>query len=91
MANPKQGATNYTVIQADGQTGIAGTESVVGLFADNNGDLLICNGTTVPSNAQAGFAKGCIFNDTDVASGTGGTYLNKGTNLACIFSLVTQA
>lgn len=91
MADPRQGATNYTVVQLDGQTGIAGTESVVGLVCDNNGDVLICNGLTVPSNGQARFAKGCIFNDTDVASGTGGTYLNKGTNLSCLFTLVSQA
>jgi hypothetical protein len=90
MANPKKGATNYTVVQLDGTTGIAGTESVVGLICDNNGDVLICNGLTLPSNGQAGFSKGGIFIDTDVASGTGSTYLNKGTNLACIFSLVTQ-
>ena len=65
------------------------TETV--LLFDLNNDKVIIQGTTVPANTTTGYAKGAIFIDTDVASGTGATYLNKGTNTSCIFTLVTQA
>lgn len=61
------------------------------LLRDGVGDIVIEQGTTVPSNTTTGYAKGAMFIDTDVASGTGGTYLNKGTKTSCIFTLVTQA
>jgi len=89
--NPQLSSTGYNVIQYNGQIGIAGTESVTGLMCDANGDLLMATGITVPSNAQAGFAKGCLFIDTDVASGTTGLNCNKGTNSSCLFTAVTQA
>lgn len=47
------------------------------LLRDGVGDIVIEQGTTVPSNTTTGYAKGAMFIDTDVASGTGGTYLNK--------------
>ena len=64
------------------------TENV--LLFDLNNDKVIVQGITVPTSTTAGYAKGCIFIDTDVAGGTGATYLNKGTNLSCTFTLVTQ-
>ncbi len=90
VSAPSLGVTSYNAVQTVGVQGIAGTESVSALLLDTNGNLVICTGITVPSNAQAGFAKGCIFLDTDVASGTGGMYLNKGTSASSIFTLVTQ-
>ena len=58
---------------------------------DNNGKALLVTGTTVPADAWTVYAKGCMFIDTDVASGTGSMYLNKWTSASCIFTLVTQA
>ena len=60
------------------------------LLRDGSGYIVMEQGTTVPSGV-AGYAKGAIFFDTDVAGGTGGTYFNKGTTSSCTFSLVTQA
>lgn len=57
---------------------------------DDEGKVLLATGTTVPTGGTNGFAKGAIFIDTDVAAGTGGTYLNKGTKTSCDFTLVTQ-
>lgn len=92
MSNiPANSSTGYNVVELDGQVAIAGTESVVGLLANSSGDLLLATGTTVPSNGQAGFAKGCLFIDTDVAAGTTGLNCNKGTNLLSNFTAVTQA
>ncbi len=68
-----------------------GAEVIVPILADGNGDILIAQGTTVPTDATAGYAKGCLFIDTDVATGTTGLNCNKGTNLSCQFTAVTQA
>lgn len=85
---------NYTVfnaVEGDGATETINSQSITGYFADNNGDLLICTGTVTVTDGGTGFAKGCIYIKTDVATGTGGVYLNKGTNTSCQFTLVTQA
>jgi len=64
---------------------------VTTLLSDSNGDALFATGTTVPTDATTGFAKGCLFIDTDVATGTTGLNCNKGTNTSCVFTTVTQA
>jgi len=61
------------------------------LIKDWSGDVLWCTGEDVPTDDLAGFAKGCIFIDTNVADGTSGTYVNIGTKLLAEFSLVTSA
>jgi len=54
-------------------------------------DALVVVWTTVPTDTATGYAKGCTFIDSDVATGTGWVYFNKGTNTSCVFTLVTQA
>ena len=61
------------------------------LLRDWIGDIVLQQGTTVPTDTTTGYAKGALFFDTNVATGTGGVYANKGTNTSCVFSLVTQA
>ena len=58
---------------------------------DEDGDMLLVLWTTVPTDTASGYAKGCTFIDTNVASGTGWVYFNKGINTSCVFTLVTQA
>lgn len=60
------------------------------LLRDGSGYIVLQQGTTVPGSV-AGYAKGALFFDTDVATGTGGVYANKGTTASASFSLVTQA
>lgn len=60
------------------------------LIRDILGDALFATGITVPANDTNGYAKGCLFIDTDVAAGTTGLYCNKGTKDACEFTAVTQ-
>ncbi len=91
MANPGLSATNYTVVQMDGQSTTIGSQTFNVLMRDNNGLIMYAVGTTVPSDAGAGFAKGCLFVDTDVAGGTTGLNCNKGTTTSCAFTAVTQA
>jgi hypothetical protein len=76
--------------------GMDGRAETVGVavrvyIRDSVGDILFATGTTVPSNATDGYAKGCLFIDTDVGSGTSGLYCNKGTKDSCVFTVMTQA
>lgn len=61
------------------------------LLMDSAGKALLATGTTVPSDAGTIYAKGCLFIDTDVGTGTTGLYCNKGTAASCVFTAVTQA
>lgn len=60
-------------------------------FYDAAGNALHCSGTTVPTDAGAGYAKGCIFIDTNVATGSTGLYVNIGTTASCNFNAVDNA
>lgn len=64
---------------------------VTALLKDGNGKVLLATGTTVPSNGATKYAKGCLFIDTDVSTGTTGLYCNKGTASSAAFTAVTQA
>ena len=71
---------------------VAGTSGAVNShWRDGNGDIFWATGTDVPADATSGYAKGCLFIDTDVATGTTGLNCNKGTNTSCVFTAVTQA
>jgi len=91
MANPGLSATNFTVVQIDGQSQAQGAETITVLLRDPNGDILWATGLTVPTDATTGYAKGALFIDTDVATGTTGLNCNKGTRTSCAFTAVTQA
>lgn len=66
------------------------TAASTSILTDASGDLLLVQGTTVPTDATTGYAKGCLFIDTDVATGTSGLYVNVGTNTSCVFKLVSN-
>lgn len=83
--------TVYTALQASGASEKVGAETITPILADPSGDILIAQGTTVPTDGTSGYAKGCLFIDTDVATGTTGLNCNKGTNTSCQFTAVTQA
>lgn len=55
------------------------------LIVDSAGKILLATGTAVPVDGGAGYAKGCLFIDTDVGAGTSGIYENVGTTTACNF------
>jgi hypothetical protein len=73
----------------DGRAETIDSKAVRVFMRDEAGKVLFCTGITVPTGA--GYAKGCLFIDTDVAAGTGGLYCNKGSVSAASFTLVTQA
>lgn len=62
--------------------------SVTTLIKDGSGDILMATGTTVPTDTTTGYAKGCLFIDTDVVTGTTGLYENIGTNTSCVFNAI---
>lgn len=84
----KLGTQKLPALQINGSLIATG---VVGILLDENGKALLATGTTVPTNGSNGYAKGCLFIDTDVATGTTGLYCNKGTSASCVFTAVTQA
>lgn len=84
----KLGTQKLPALQINGSLIATG---VVGILLDENGKALLATGTTVPTNGSNGYAKGCLFIDTDVATGTTGLYCNKGTSTSCVFTAVTQA
>ena len=83
--------TVFTSLQTTGGVESINSQTITVLLCDGNGDILLCTGTAVPTDGGTGYAKGCLFIDTDVATGTTGLNCNKGTNTSCAFTAVTQA
>jgi len=70
----------------------AGTSGAIKvMFWDENHDIMWAKGTDVPADTTSGYAKGCLFVDTDVAAGTTGLYVNVGTSTECNFDAVSDA
>lgn len=61
------------------------------LVSNGDGQAMLVTGTTVPADAGTKYGKGCLFVDTDVATGTTGLYVNVGTASSCVFKAVTNA
>lgn len=79
------------VLRLLGRTYKPGATTVVTVYLKNAlGHVMQCEGTTVPVDGQAGYAKGCLFVDTDVAAGTTGLYVNVGTTALCNFDAVSD-
>lgn len=57
------------------------------ILEDDSENILMARGTTVP-NADAGFAKGCIFTKTDAGNGVKALYENVGTTASCDFNKI---
>jgi hypothetical protein len=61
---------------------------VTTLMKNGSGKILLATGTSVPADAGAGYAKGCLFIDTDVGAGSQGVYVNVGTITSCNFDVL---
>lgn len=71
--------------QIDGRSEVVGAETVTIMQKDGDGKITFATGTTVPTAATSGYAKGCFFVDTAVATGLDGVYKNIGTSSSCYF------
>lgn len=60
------------------------------LAYDDEGNALLAFGPTVPTDATAGYATGCLFQHTDGGAGTA-LYCNEGTATSCDFDAVSVA
>lgn len=76
----------------DGTIVLAATAGTTGnirvILRDRDLDILFATGTDVPTDATSGYAKGCIFIDRDVTTGSTGFYENVGTNTSSNFDQV---
>jgi len=64
------------------------TGNIKVLMRDEDFKILMATGTDVPTDDTDGYAKGCIFINTDVTAGTGGTYENIGDTDDCNFDIL---
>ncbi len=70
----------------------AGTSANIRVMIyDQSRDAMYCTGTDVPSDTTAGYAKGCLFVDTNVGAGTTGLYVNIGTTTSCNFDALADS
>lgn len=83
------GKTNFNSVQFDGDSVTVGAETFKVYQYDESGYYLLCAGTTPPTDAGAGFAKGCKFIDTNASAGNI-EYRNEGTTSSCNFDLVAS-
>lgn len=85
-------AANVTLSGEDYDNTAAGTTGDITVyFRDKSGYIMWATGPDVPVDTSVGYARGCLFVDTNIAAGTGSLYINKGTPATAEFSLVTQA
>lgn len=71
-----------------GRTNTINTQAIVVDERDGAGNVRRCHGTVTVLDGGAGFAKGCLYIDTDVADGLQGVYVNIGTTTACNFDVI---
>lgn len=65
--------------------GAVNSSGVTVLSEGGDLNILSAKGTTVPTDGTSGYAKGCVFFDTDEVTGVGGTYVNIGLSTSCKF------
>lgn len=56
-------------------------------LSDESGNIFLAKGATVPTDADTGYATGCIFQHTDGGTGTS-VYINEGDESSCDFNAV---
>ena len=79
------------VLMLTGRKRSPGATAVTALMVNSAGKILYATGLTVPGDGETGYAKGCLFIDTDVAGGTTGLYVNVGTTTSANFDAVSDA
>jgi len=73
-------------VKLGGHKRVINAITIQALQYDGSGKILLATGLTTPTGA--GYAKGCLFIDTDAATGVKGLYENIGTTAAASFNLI---
>lgn len=83
--------STVTILKADGASKKVGTPSPTVISVDSSANVTEAKGATLPTDGDAGYAKGCRFTKTDGSVGTT-TYLNEGSASSADFNpVVTTA
>lgn len=77
-------------IEIGGEKKVIGTPSITILEYDTTSKVLRAKGASVPTDADAGYAKGCVFIKTDGGVDTT-IYLNEGSNTSCNFNAIVNS
>ena len=77
-----------TLLQATGNSETPDTTTVTVLERDASGYITKAKGVTVPTDAETGYAKGCLFVDTNVADDVPNTYINVDDESGCDFNVM---
>lgn len=77
--------------QPTGEKVTINDQDVVVYQRDDAGNVLFAVGIATISDGAAGYAKGCLYVDTDIGAGSSGVYENVGTVAACNFDLIGGA
>lgn len=75
------------VIQLDGSSQVVGTPTTTVLEVDSSQNVLLSRGTSVPTDADAGYAVGALFIKTDGTIGTT-LYINEGSATSADFNAI---
>lgn len=78
------------LLQTVGNSETPGSTTVNALHKDANGDVIWASGATVPSDGEAGYAKGCLFIDTNASAGLV-FFVNEGSNSSCDFNSLERS
>lgn len=79
-------ATNFNSVKYDTDSVKVGATTTVSVWMyDSSGYVSFASGTTVPVDAEAGYAKGCIFIDTNASAGSI-FFINEGSYTSCDFN-----
>lgn len=73
-------------LKITGEVRKIGTPSVREILVDKDGKTMFATGVTVPTDGDAGYAKGCIFVDTD-ASANAVFFVNEGSATSADFNV----
>jgi hypothetical protein len=87
MGIGSNGQTGFDALRLDGVSQVVGTPSVTVLMTDSDENVLMARGTTVPTDTDAGYAKGCLFVDSNASAGSV-LYMNEGSASSADFNIV---
>lgn len=86
----KDSVSAVDILELDGSTDTVGSPSVTVLKVDSDKMVLMAKGATVPTDADAGYAKGCLFIKTGGGVATT-VYINEGSETSADFNAIESA